>query len=247
MTESDQPRPYAGDVFATTHWSVVLKAKLSDAAASQMAMEQLCRAYWPPIYSYIRRDGYRPEDAQDLTQEFLSRFVHREWLDHLRDRRGRFRSFLLTFLKHFLSDQRDRDHAQKRGGDQRFVSLNAYEAEERSVLEPCDALTPELAYERRWVQALMVQAVERLRREYAGSGRASLFAALQDVQPGERGEISYAEIGVSLGLSEQAVKNAVHRLRRRHRKILQEEIARTVANDSEVEDEIQHLMTVLAR
>lgn len=247
MAETNIPWPRSVGAFTTTHWSVVLTAKESDGTTADAAIDRLCRAYWPPIYAYIRRDGHGPEDAQDLTQEFLSRFVHRDWLNHLQDRRGKFRSFMLTFLKHFLSDQRDRDRAQKRGGGQPLVPLDAYEAEERSVLEPRERLTPDSAYERRWAQTLMERAVERLRLEYTENGRALLFDTLKDLQPGERNETSYADIGLRLGLSEQAVKNAVHRLRRRHREILREEIAQTLADPSELEEEIQYLMTVLAR
>lgn len=231
--------------FVTTHWSVVLQARDGGPAQADGAMEKLCRTYWPPLYAFIRREGYAPHDAQDLTQEFLGRLVHKEWLHHLQDCRGKFRSFLLTFLKHFLADQRDRDRAQKRGGGRQLVPLDAYEAEERQALEPSDGLTPELAYERRWAEALFSSAIERLRDEYISSGRADLFDALKDFQPGRHTEEGYASIGARLGLSESGVKSAVLRLRRRHHEILREQIANTVAGPDEIEPEVRHLISVI--
>jgi len=234
-------------VFATTHWSVVLAAKRQEGPIAEAALERLCRVYWPPLYGYIRRQGYGAAAAQDLTQEFLSRLIHREWLNHLQDQRGKFRSFLLAFLRHFLSDQRDLARAQKRGGGKELISLDQMADEEKSWAEPVDRLTPEQVFERRWAQALMERAVDRLRGEYADRGKMALYEVLKDVQPGEHGAQTYEDIGGRFGMSEQAVKNAVHRLRRRHREILREEIAQTVTQPSEIEEEIQHLMAVLAR
>ncbi len=233
--------------FSTTHWSVVFAAKDDDSRRAALALETLCRSYWPPLYGYLRRSGYGAEDAQDLTQEFLGRLVHREWLSHLQDRRGKFRSFLLTLLKHFLADQRDHARAQKRGGGQRPLSLEQLAEEEQAWAEPSERETPELAYERRWAKSLLEQAARLLRCEYAQTGREQLYEVLKDLQPGERGAHSYADLGAQLGVSEQAVKNAVHRLRRRHREILRAEIARTVEDPEDVAAEIQHLMNVLAR
>ncbi|HXI54346.1 MAG TPA: sigma-70 family RNA polymerase sigma factor [Candidatus Saccharimonadales bacterium] len=232
------------DRFATTHWSVVLAARDGDSSTSVAALERLCRSYWQPVYAYLRRDGHSPEDAQDLTQEFLSRLVHKDWLAHLQDQRGRFRSFLLTFLKHFLSDQRQRAKRLKRGGGRALVSLDAFEEEDRAKFEPVDGLTADQAYERRWAQAVMAQAAARLREDYAARGKLALFDQLKDLQPGEAGKRSYAQIGAELGLSEQAIKNAVHALRGRHREILRDEIAHTVRDRGEVDGEIQHLMRV---
>jgi RNA polymerase sigma-70 factor (ECF subfamily) len=237
----------AGKVFATTHWSVVLAAKQLEGPSAEAALERLCRIYWPPLYAFIRRQGYAAEAAQDLTQEFLSRLIHKEWLNHLQDQRGKFRSFLLTFLKHFLSDQRDLAHAQKRGGGQALISLDQMAEEERAWVEPVDHLTPEEVFERRWAQALMARSLARLGGEYADRGKSEMYELLKDIQPGEHGAQSYTEIGVRFGMSEQAVKNAVHRLRRRHREILHEEIAQTVTLPSEIEEEVQNLMAVLAR
>jgi RNA polymerase sigma-70 factor (ECF subfamily) len=245
--ESTPPSDPSGRVFVTTHWSVVLRARDKDSSDSEAARERLCRTYWPPLYHYLRRDGYSVDDAKDLTQEFLSRFLHREWLKHLHDQRGKFRSFLLTFLKHFLSDERDRANAQKRGGAQQLISLDACEAEERDAFGPVDGLSADQIYDRRWARAVMDEAARRLREEYAARGKAELFDQLKDLQPGEHGARSYAEIGAALGVTEQAVKNAAHSFRRRYGELLRDEIAQTVADPGEVETEVQHLMQIFSR
>lgn len=243
--ESTPPTEPAGRVFVTTHWSVVLSARQKNSPDGAAARERLCRVYWPPLYAYIRRAGYSVEDAQDLTQEFLSRFLEREWLDHLQHQRGKFRSFLLTFLKHFLSDERDRAGAQKRGGGKTFISLDELQAEESHGFEPSNGLTADQVFERRWAQALMERAVARLRQEYAEDGKTELFNQVKDLEPGERGARNYAQVGALLGLSEGAVKSAVHRLRMRHREILRNEIAGTIGDGEDVDEEIQHLIRVL--
>jgi len=243
--EPSQSSQLSHGVFATTHWSVVLAAKDSDSAAAR-ALEQLCRDYWRPIYAYIRRDGRGPADAQDLTQEFLSRFIEKDWLGHLQDRRGKFRSFLLTFLKHFLSDARDRANAQKRGGGLTFISLDELAEEEHHFFEPRDPLTPDQVFERRWAQTLMARAVARLRQEYVDDRKEELFDQLKDLQPGSRSEQNYVEIGARLGMSEGAVKSAVHRLRLRHRDLLRQEIGNTIEDAKDVDGEIQHLIQVLS-
>ena len=233
-------------IFATTHWSLVLRA--GDEADSQAAsaLDQLCRTYWYPLYAYVRRQGRGPEESQDLTQEFFARLLARDYLQHLRHQEGKFRSFLLTFVKHFLADERARAGAQKRGGGKIFVSLDETSAEERYLSEPVNALSPDQIFERRWAQTVMERGLGRLREEYEAGGKAALFEQLKDIQPGEHGESSYAEIGARLGLAEGAVKSAVHRLRRRHREILREEIAQTVARPEEIDEEIRNLLTVLS-
>jgi len=233
-------------VFATTHWSVVFAARDGDSSVAFAALERLCRSYWRPVYAYIRREGCQPADAQDLTQEFFRRFIQKDWIDHLEHQRGKFRSFLLTFLKHFLSDERDRAGAQKRGGGHTFIPLDELHAEERRGFEPFDSLTADRVFERRWAQTLMERAVERLRQEYTEAGKAELFDHLKDLQPGERGALGYAEIGARFGLSEGAVKSAVHRLRLRHRDVLRNEVAATIGNREEVDDEIRHLIQMLS-
>jgi RNA polymerase sigma factor (sigma-70 family) len=235
----------SGGVFATTHWSIVLLARDGDSSAAFAALDRLCHDYWRPVYAYVRRDGYGPPDAQDLTQEFLTRFVHKEWLNHLKDQRGKFRSFLLTFLKHFLSDQRDRAGALKRGGGATLIPLDELQAEEQSALGVMQALTAEQIFERRWAQDVMDRAVAQLRHEYTDDGKAELYAQLKDLQPGERTSSGYVEIGRQLGLTESAVKSAVHRLRQRHRALLRAEIARTVSSEAEIDEEIRYLISVL--
>ncbi len=237
----------AGRVFVTTHWSVVLRAREKDSPDSQAARERLCRTYWAPLYAYIRRSGHKVEDAQDLTQEFLSRFLQGDGLDHLEDQRGKFRSFLLTFLKHFLSDERNRANAQKRGGGQQFISFDACGAEERDALGPVDGLSADQIYDRRWARAVMDEAARRLREEYAKRGKTGLFEQLKDLQPGEHGARGYAEIGAALGLTEQALKNAVHSFRRRYGELLRDEIAQTVDDPGQVEAEVQQLKQSFAR
>lgn len=234
-----------GHTFATTHWSVVLLARDGDSTAAFAALERLCRDYWRPVYAFVRRAGHGPADAQDLTQEFLSRFVHKEWLNHLQDQRGKFRSFLLTFLKHFLSDQRDHARALKRGGGVLVVPWEELETEEGGALATTGGLTAEQLYDWRWAHEVMERTVAQLRREFIEDGKAELYAQLRNLQPGGQDAGSYVEIGGRLGLSEGAVKSAVHRLRLRHRALLRAEIARTVSDAAEIDGEIRHLITVL--
>ena len=233
--------------FTTTHWSVVLTARDGDTTQADAALEKLCRTYWPPLYAYIRRDGYSMEDGQDLTQEFFGSFLKKKWLGHLQHREGKFRSFLLTFLKHFLSDQRDRADAQKRGGHCTFISLDQFAAEERDRIEPVARLTPDQVFEQQWARTLLERALRRLREEYAAKGGLELFEQLKDIQPGVHGSVNYSEIGQRLGLAEGSIKAAVHRLRKRHREILHEEIAQTVSRPDEIADEVRDLMTVVGR
>lgn len=245
--EATSPSEPNARLFVTTHWSVVWRARDKDSPESAVARERLCLTYWSPLYHYIRRNGYSPHDAQDLTQEFLSRFLHREWLEHLHDQRGKFRSFLLTFLKNFLSDERDRARAQKRGGGQQLISLDAYEAEERENFGPVDHLTADQIYERRWAHAVMTQAINQLREGYERDGKLPLFEQLKSLQPGKHGERSYAEIGAQLGMTEQAIKNAAFAFRRRYSEMLRREIAETVSDPQELAEEVQHLMRVLGQ
>ena len=247
-TENDADQiPAAGGVFATTHWSVVLAARAGESLRAEDAMEKLCRAYWPPLYAYIRREGHGATEAQDLTQEFFARLLAKDYLQRLRHQEGKFRSFLLTFLKHFLSDERDKAGAQKRGGGRLLVAIDAYEAEERDAMLKVDGLTAEQHYEQRWARAVMDEAGKRLEAEYQARGKAALFAQLKDVQPGEEGEKTYAQIAALLGMTEQAIKNAAHKFRSRYAQLVREEIARTVSDPAEIETEVQHLKQAFAR
>jgi RNA polymerase sigma factor (sigma-70 family) len=232
--------------FATTHWSVVLTAKDRFAPGAPEALEKLCRAYWKPIYVFITRQGYLMAEAKDLTQEFFLRLIERDYLRHLRHQNGRFRSFILTVLKHFLQEQRGRSQAQKRGGEMVFVPLDGMVEEDRDLHEPAGYYSPDQLFERRWAQSLFEATVEQLREEYVANGKEALFDVLKDFQPREPGAPTYAQIGSGFGLTEAAVKSAVQRMRQRHREILREQIAHTVARPDEIEEEIRYLRSLLS-
>jgi RNA polymerase sigma-70 factor (ECF subfamily) len=231
--------------FATTHWSVVLAAGRKSSPRAQEALAALCQTYWYPLYACVRRQGHPPHAAQDLTQEFFARLLEKNFLGDVRRARGRFRSFLLAALKHFLANEWDRERALKRGGGREFISLEA-EAEARYALEPVDLDSPDRLYERRWALTLLERVLAALKREWTIAGRAAHFDALKDTLAGGRGSVPYAQLAERLGMSEEAVKVAAHRLRKRYRELLRSEIAQTVARPEEVEDEIRHLFTVLS-
>jgi|SRR5665213_413385 len=231
--------------FALTHWSVVSAAGNCDTTHSRAALEQLCQAYWYPLYAYVRRRGHSPEDAEDLTQEFFARLLENKWVGRADRQKGRFRSFLLSAMNHFLRDEWDRARAQKRGGGVKAAPLQLDTAETRYGHEAADTVTPEQNYERRWALALLEQVVYRLRAEYEQSGRVELFAALHPCLVGDRTAQPYAELAANLGVSEGTVKSAVHRLRSRYRELLRHEIAQTVAEPGEVDEELRHLFIVL--
>jgi RNA polymerase sigma-70 factor (ECF subfamily) len=233
-------------IFVTTHWSVVLTAGRSDTTRARAALENLCQAYWYPLYAYVRRRGHSPEDAQDLTQTFFARLLERNWVGNADQQKGRFRSFLLSAMNHFLSDEWDKARAQKRGGGVPPVPLQFDTAETRYGHEPVDNITPEQSYERRWVLTLLDGVLHRLRSEYEQEGRAELFAELNPCLVGDRTAQPYAKLGAKLGVSEGTVKAAVHRLRQRYRRLLRDEIAHTVAEPGEVDEELHHLFAVLA-
>ena len=232
-------------VFATTHWSVVLTAGRSDITCAGAALEKLCRAYWYPLYAYVRRRGHSPEDAKDLTQEFFMRLLKHNWIGRADRQKGRFRSFLLSAMNHFLADEWDKARAQKRGGGVMPLPIQFDTAETRYTHEPADNITPEQNYERRWAMALLEEVLRQLRSEYEQEGRMELFAALHSCLVGDRTSQPYAELAVKLGVSEGTVKSAVHRLRQRYRQLLREEIAQTVAEPGEVDEELRHLFVVL--
>ena len=244
---ASEPAPGAAQWFATTHWSVVRAAKEPGTPATAAALEKLCRTYWPPLYAYIRREGHDATEAQDLTQDFFTRLLTRDYLQRVHHGLGKFRSFLLAYLKNFLSEQRRKDGAQKRGGGCVFVSLNEPAGEHGYLLEPVDDLTPDQVFERRWAQAVLQTALDRLRGEYAARDQAALFELLQDYQPREPGGRSYAQLGDDLGMTEAAVKSAVQRMRQRHRELLREEIAHTVTRPEEIEEELRHFRALLGR
>lgn len=233
-------------VFVTTHWSVVLTAGRTDTTSARDALAKLCQSYWYPLYAYVRRRGYSPEDAEDLTQEFFARFLEQNWVERADREKGRFRTFLLSAMSYFLSNEWDKARAQKRGGGVPLLPLEFDVAETRYSREPVDNVTPEQHFERRWVLALLEQVLNRLRTEYEQDGKAELFAALNPCLVGDGTSQPYAALAAKLGMSEGAVKSAVHRLRQRYRQLLREEIANTVAGPAEVDGELRHLFAVLA-
>jgi RNA polymerase sigma factor (sigma-70 family) len=230
--------------FTTTHWSVVLAAQDRSPAAEE-ALEKLCRTYWPPIYSFIRREGRTIEEAQDLTQSFFARLLERRDFDAVRRERGRLRSYLLGSLKHFLVNERERVMSIKRGEGQRLIPLDQLHEGKRAGFEPADTSTAEQIYERRWALALLDQVLTRLGNEYHAAGNAVLLERLKALLTDEPDRPSQAQIADELGMTENAVKQAFHRLRERYRQLLREEIAHTVMVPSDIEDELRHLIAVL--
>jgi RNA polymerase sigma factor (sigma-70 family) len=242
--EAESIGAYPGS-FATTHWTVVLTAKDKASPQAAEAMEKLCRTYWGPVYAFIRREGHDAEESRDLTQGFFAQLLAKDHLKHLRDQRGKFRSFLLTFVKHFLNGERAKARAQKRGGGMVLLSMDAFSEEERQLVEAKPDLSAEQVFDRRWVQTVLENSLQRLREEYVSKEKGQLFELLKDIQPSERGELTYAEIGERLGMTEDAIKTAVLRLRRRQGEMLREEIAQTVARGEDIEEEIRHLLEAL--
>ena len=232
--------------FVTTHWSVVLAATRSDTTRAQAALARLYQAYWYPLYAYVRRRGYEAHDAQDLTQEFFTRLLEQNWLAQADRERGRFRTFLLAALSHFLANEWDKARAKKRGGAVQIVPLQLDSAKTRYGQEPADPVTPEQCFERRWALALLDEVLNRLREEHMAAGTAEMFDALKPCLVGDRQAQPYAALAAQLGMTEGAVKVAVHRLRQRYRQLLRKEIANTVATPEEVNDEMHHLFAVLA-
>ncbi len=232
--------------FATTHWSVVLTAGQCDSPQAADALERLCRTYWYPLYAYVRREGYDEESAKDLTQGFFERFLEKKYLDQTQREKGKFRSFLLKSLKHFLSDQRDKARAQKRGGGKTFVSLDDSTCEDRYRLERGAVMNPEKLFDRRWALMLLEQAKERLKEEYVRAGKSKVYERLEVFDSGESVVPSYAEVAVELELTEGGVKAAVSRMRERHRELVREEVANTVTTPAEVDEEIRCLIRAIS-
>ena len=230
--------------FSTTNWSVVLEAQ-GQSPAAQEALEKLCRTYWRPVYSFIRREGTGPEEAEDLTQSFFAMLLERRNFDAVRKEKGRLRSYLLTSLKHFLVSEHRRAVTLKRGKGQQPVPIDELSGAERSEVEPADHLTAERVYERRWALTLMEQVLRRLKEEYCTAGNSALFDSLKQLLPDEPGAQSRADIAMQLGMTDNALRQAFHRFRQRYQLLLREEISHTVAIASDIEDELRHLIAVL--
>ena len=241
-SESSGPRGRA--IFSTTNWSVVLEAQ-GQSPAAQEALEKLCRTYWRPVYSFVRREGTGHEEAEDLTQAFFALLLQRRNFGDVRKEKGRLRSYLLTSLKHFLVSQHRRAVTVKRGKGQQPVPLEELAAIGRADIEPADHLSADRIYERRWALTLMEQVLRRLRDEYVMAGNAELFDLLKQLLPDEPGAPSRAEIALQLGMTDNALRQSFHRFRHHYQALLREEIAHTVAIASDIEDEMRHLISVL--
>ena len=209
------------------------------------ALEKLCRIYWWPLFGFVRRQGYGPEEAQDLTQGFFALLLERRDFDAVRREKGRLRSYLLVSLKNFVGKARRRELALKRGEGRSLVPLDELLVRERAGLEPADTLSADKVYERRWALTLLEQVLARLEEDYRVAGKELLFESLNELLAGESGGPSQADIAKKLGMTEHAVKQAFYRLRQRYREVLREEIAHTVALPADVEDELRHFISVL--
>ena len=228
--------------FATTSWTQVLAAREAPSSESRQALEGLCRAYWYPLYAFVRRQGYGPEESRDLTQAYFAQLIEKDYLEDFDPSLGRFRVFLQVSVKNFLSKERDKTHAWKRGGHAQTVSLDADDVEGRYRFEPVDRLTPEEIFERRWALTLLERVMERLRLELSQTGRAEEFEKLKGFLTGDAPKVPYRQVALELRLSEEAVKTSVHRLRQRFGVLLRQEIADTVSSPGEIDDEVRHLL-----
>jgi len=230
--------------FTTTHWSVVLAAGRVSSPEASAALERLCQTYWYPLYAYVRRRGYRQHDAEDLTQGFLAHLLAHSFLGRVAPEKGKFRSFLLASLQHFISDQIDRVGALKRGGGQSSISLNLEDAATRYDGEPVDNLSPDKLFDRRWAMALLARAQARLQEEYIAEGKLELYQAVRQFNAAGPSEATYSDVAAQLGMPENTLKSLVHRSRRRYRQLLREEIGQTVSTLAEVDEEIRYLLQV---
>jgi RNA polymerase sigma-70 factor (ECF subfamily) len=241
------PQVIANPIFATTRWTMVLNAGRADSPEAAQALAELCRTYWYPLYAYVRRQGFDVHTAQDLTQEFFGKLLEKNYVGLAERKRGRFRWFLLTAFKCFLANEWDRARAQKRGGGQQPLSLDELSAEQRYALEPADTLSADQLYDRRWALDLLDHVRARLRAEYAATDKAQRFACLEHYLPGDQAPPPHAEAARILGLTENAVKQEIHRLKKRFGELLREAIAQTIAHPDELEDEIHYLIDVVCR
>ena len=233
-----------GAQFAATSWTNVMAARQAGSPGAEAAWEKLCEAYWYPLYSYVRRKGYDPHKAQDLTQEFFFRLIRENYLGAVDRRRGKFRSFLLAALNHFLSNQRDYERAAKRGGGQALFSLDETDAEDRYLREPASTLSPEKIFERNWFLTLFDQALSRLREEQSAN-RLEIFDSLKPFIVDDASAGDYNAAAAQVNMTANAVAVTVHRWRERYRKLVHEEVTRTVADVAELEEELHRFFTVM--
>ena len=244
VTLADLPRRAA---FPTTRITLIHAARSGSGPRAQKALSTLCRAYWYPIYACVRRFGFSPDEAEDLTQGFFTRVLEKNYLRDFERRRGRFRSFLLGTLKHFIANERDAARALKRGGARTALPLDDLmrDAERRYSLEPRDSLTPERIFERQWALALLARVFDQLQAEAAESGKGAQFDRLKGLLVGDDNDTGYRALAAELDMTEGALKIAVHRLRQRFKERLREEIAHTVADPDDVGDELRYLMAAI--
>lgn len=235
----------ANPQFLTTHWSVVLRAADRSDPDRQQAMATLCENYWYPVYVYLRRRGQAPQEAEDLTQEFFVRLLERDFLEAANPDKGKFRSFLLVCVKRFLINRQQHDRAQKRGGGQVCFSFDAADADARYQLEPPDNRSPELLFQRRWALTLLKNALHQLANEMQQEGKQAVFDKLKIYLAAEDHAPSYDQIAAETGMTAGAVRVAVHRLRQRYRRLLREEIAATLDDPQDIDDEVRWLFQVL--
>jgi RNA polymerase sigma-70 factor (ECF subfamily) len=248
MSPSAQARndfPTEAMGFHTTHWTIVLGARDGDGIAGQEALASLCSTYWYPLYAFIRRSGFTPHDAEDLTQGFFYAFLSKDSLTNVNPEAGKFRSYLLVCLKHYLSNERRRGQAQRRGAGVPFVRLDRDEAETRYLAEPADNVTPDVLYERRWAFEVLDRVLANLREEYSRRNKSALFDDLRGLLPGEGASISRANLSIRHGMSAGAMDVAIHRFRQRFGTLLRAQVAQTVSSADEIEPELRYLISVL--
>jgi len=232
--------------FVTTHWSVVLAAKQEPSAEADAALDRLCEAYWWPLYAFVRRRGYAAHDAQDMTQEFFARLLSKDYLSSVDRNKGKFRSFLLAALEHFLAKEWRRSQTQKRGGNFTFVSINDDSAEQPFLQVPASTLSPEQVFEQQWALTLLTQVTTRLRQEHVAAGKAELFEKLKIFLTGEKRAVAYADLALEMNTTEAALKMAVSRMKQRYGELLRAEIANTVSDPAEIEGELRALFAALS-
>jgi RNA polymerase sigma-70 factor (ECF subfamily) len=247
MTSAEETNsPSNRSAFVTTHWSVVMSAAENRSVSGQAALEQLCSNYWYPLYVYVRRAGNGMDEAQDLTQAFFARLLEKGYLAHANPQRGKFRTFLLTSLQRFLINEWGKLRAEKRGGRAAFVVWDEGETESRYLAESPSAQTPEQLFEKRWALTLLEQVLATLQTEFAAAGKLQQFELLKVLLWGDKTAPPYSEVAAQMGLSEGALKVAVHRLRLRYRELLRKEVAQTVETPEEVDEELRHLIAVIS-
>lgn len=239
MTSEQSSAP--GDIFATTHWTVVLAVGRQRSPQAARALEELCRTYWFPLYAYIRRHGHTKEDAEDLTQAFFARLLEKNSFASLDSEKGKFRAFLLASLKHFLANEWDKVQAQKRGGGNANLSLDWQTADTKFQVADVNEPSPDKAFDREWALALLARVIERLQAECVADGKAKLFEQLKTFLMAGQAEAAQRDVANSLGMEEGAVRVAVHRLRKRYRQLLRDEIANTLADTTMVDEEMRAL------